>query len=59
ALGRSSLVNKDVDAGRLVAPFDLAVAVDEAFYLIAPSDGVVPGDATHFVDWLVDTANAK
>ncbi|MGL5012230.1 MAG: LysR substrate-binding domain-containing protein, partial [Paracoccaceae bacterium] len=35
ALGRSSLVNKDVDAGRLVAPFDLAVAVDEAFYLIA------------------------
>jgi LysR family transcriptional regulator, glycine cleavage system transcriptional activator len=53
ALGRSSLVAHDLRSGRLVAPFDLAVPVGEAFYLITPFDDVLQGDAKLFVDWLI------
>jgi LysR family transcriptional regulator, glycine cleavage system transcriptional activator len=57
ALGRSSLVGKELQSGRLVAPFQLAVPVEEAFYLIMPAHGALPLDAKLFVDWLVSLAN--
>jgi LysR family transcriptional regulator, glycine cleavage system transcriptional activator len=56
ALGRSSLVAKDLQSGRLVAPFKLAVAVDEAFYLITPTNSKLSGHAAQFVNWLVGSA---
>ena len=59
ALGRTSLMGKDLQSGRLVAPFDLAVPVDEAFYLIQPRHRPVPHDAEAFVDWLVTLTGSK
>jgi LysR family transcriptional regulator, glycine cleavage system transcriptional activator len=57
ALGRSSLLTADLAAGRLVAPFDLAVPVDEAFYLVVPSYDTLQTDAQVFVDWMIRVAN--
>ncbi len=59
ALGRSSLIGTEIQSGRLVAPFELAVPVDEAFYLITPAHGVLSLDASLFVDWLVTQANQQ
>jgi LysR family transcriptional regulator, glycine cleavage system transcriptional activator len=53
ALGRASLVGNDLSSGRLVAPFDLAVPVDEAFYLLVPVDEALPDDGRLFVEWLM------
>jgi LysR family transcriptional regulator, glycine cleavage system transcriptional activator len=53
ALGRSSLIDQEIRSGRLIAPFDLAVPVDEAFYLITPTQSAMPHDAGLFVDWLM------
>ena len=58
ALGRSSLIVKDLQAGRLIAPFDLAMPVEEAFYLIKPAHGVFAPDANLFADWLITCAKA-
>jgi LysR family transcriptional regulator, glycine cleavage system transcriptional activator len=58
ALGRSSLVSTDLQSGRLIAPFDVAVAIDEAFYLIVPTHDALEPDARRFVDWLVGVADA-
>jgi LysR family transcriptional regulator, glycine cleavage system transcriptional activator len=59
ALGRTSLAGKDVGLGRLVAPFQLAVPVDEAFYLMTPVDGELPVDARLFVAWLLAKAQSS
>jgi LysR family transcriptional regulator, glycine cleavage system transcriptional activator len=59
ALGRSSLVEKEIRSGRLVAPFELTVPVDEAFYLIRPAHGGLPHDANLFADWLTAAATAS
>ncbi len=59
ALGRTSLAGKDVGLGRLVAPFALAVPVDEAFYLMTPVEGGLPADARLFVAWLLAQAQAS
>ena len=56
ALGRTSLAEKELQTGRLVMPFELAVPVDEAFYLIIPAHDVLPDDGKLFVDWLVRSA---
>jgi LysR family transcriptional regulator, glycine cleavage system transcriptional activator len=53
ALGRSSLVEKELQSGRLVAPFKLAVPVDEAFYLIRPAYNAASDDANLFADWMI------
>jgi LysR family glycine cleavage system transcriptional activator len=58
ALARSSMVQPYYDSGRLVRPFDLAVPLEEAFYLIAPQDGSAHPDARVFRDWMLDTAAA-
>jgi LysR family transcriptional regulator, glycine cleavage system transcriptional activator len=56
ALGRASLIGKDLQSGRLVAPFELVVPVDEAFYLIRPAHGGLSSDAKLFAEWLVALA---
>jgi LysR family transcriptional regulator, glycine cleavage system transcriptional activator len=58
ALGRASLVGKDLQSGRLVAPFALAVPIEEAFYLIAPTHDRLPDDGKLFVAWMIGTASA-
>jgi LysR family glycine cleavage system transcriptional activator len=56
ALGRSSLAGHALGSGRLIAPFPLAVPIDEAFYLVRPTGEPRHPDAAGFTDWLVATA---
>lgn len=56
ALGRSSLATHALAMGRLIAPFGLAVPIDEAFHLIEPAGNSRHPDATQFVDWLLSKA---
>lgn len=55
-LGRRSMADKERRGGRLVRPFDLALPIDEAFYLIAPETGPQHPDARLFRDWLLQEA---
>jgi LysR family transcriptional regulator, glycine cleavage system transcriptional activator len=56
ALGRTSMAAKELVSGRLVRPFDLAVAVREAFFLLMPQLGMAHPDAAVFRDWLLAEA---
>lgn len=56
ALGRKSLAAQSLESGRLVAPFDIEVPIDEAFHLIVPTGGTTHPDADGFVEWLLSTA---
>ena len=58
ALGRSSMTAAELEAGTLVAPFDLALPVKEAFYLLRPSEGAEHPDTGLFRDWLLAEAEA-
>ncbi|WP_322415572.1 LysR substrate-binding domain-containing protein [Mesorhizobium huakuii] len=53
ALGRSSLAGHALASGRLIAPFPLAVPIDEAFHLIQPAGSSRHPDAPLFVEWLL------
>lgn len=53
ALGRSSLAGKERRSGRLVAPFDLEVPINEAFYLLQSMEGDPHPDAEAFKSWLL------
>jgi DNA-binding transcriptional LysR family regulator len=56
ALGRKSLSGTVESSGRLVAPFDLEVPIDEAFHLIAPIAAGGHPDAATFVEWITSAA---
>ncbi|MGL6208781.1 MAG: LysR substrate-binding domain-containing protein [Paracoccaceae bacterium] len=56
ALGRASLSRRERASGRLVAPFDLELPIDEAFYLLEPIGAKVHPDAPQFVAWLTKAA---
>jgi LysR family transcriptional regulator, glycine cleavage system transcriptional activator len=52
AMGRSSMIGKDLASGRLVAPFPLAVPVAEGFHLISREGA----QAAVFRAWLMECA---
>ncbi|MEF3046454.1 LysR substrate-binding domain-containing protein [Pseudotabrizicola sp. L79] len=52
ALGRSSLVQGYLASGRLIAPFDLTVPIEEAFWLLEPKLADPHPDVGLLVDWL-------
>jgi LysR family transcriptional regulator, glycine cleavage system transcriptional activator len=56
ALGRRSMSAKDLASGRLARPFDLALPVEECFYLVAPDHGPAHPDAGLFRDWLLQAS---
>jgi LysR family transcriptional regulator, glycine cleavage system transcriptional activator len=58
ALGRSSLLEKELASGRLVLPFADRVPIDEAFHLISPDDGLDHPDAETLRAWLLQEATA-
>ncbi|WP_085125491.1 LysR substrate-binding domain-containing protein [Tistlia consotensis] len=58
-LGRSSMSAGVLASGRLVAPFELSVEVEEAFHLLSPLDGREHADAAGFRAWLLDEAAAE
>jgi LysR family glycine cleavage system transcriptional activator len=53
ALGRKSLAGHALASGRVIAPFDLAVPIDEAFHLLRPAGNSRHPDAALFADWLL------
>lgn len=57
ALGRTSMVTKELVSERLVRPFDLAVPIREAFFVLSPEAGVAHPDAALFRDWLLAQAH--
>ncbi len=58
ALGRRSLALRELQTGRLVRPFDLAVPIREAFHLVRPEGGKEHPHAARFRDWLLDQAGS-
>jgi LysR family transcriptional regulator, glycine cleavage system transcriptional activator len=59
AMGRTSLVQKELQSGRLIAPFALQVPVSEAFYLIASEPENNSRNATLFKDWILQETKAN
>lgn len=58
ALGRTPLVDPDLEAGRLVAPFDLRVRTPGMYWLVAPVE-TADGDAlSAFREWLARQCDA-
>jgi LysR family glycine cleavage system transcriptional activator len=56
ALAKRTLAQDDIDAGRLVAPFQIATAVDFAYYVVYPkAKGRLP-QVKAFVAWLTAEA---
>ncbi len=53
ALGRSSMIDKELHTGRLVAPFSLAVPVDEGFHLVSRDNAQ---QARVFREWVLGMA---
>lgn len=58
ALGRSVLVRGDLDAGRLVRPFDVALGAEFAYHLVYPPDLENAPKIEVFRNWLLATAGA-
>jgi LysR family glycine cleavage system transcriptional activator len=58
ALAKRALAQADLDAGRLVAPFQIATAVDFAYYVVHPkAKGRLP-QVKAFVAWITAQAAA-
>jgi LysR family transcriptional regulator, glycine cleavage system transcriptional activator len=56
ALGRQSISSHARETGDLVAPFELSVPIDEAFYLLQPLDSDIHPHASLFIDWITALA---
>jgi LysR family glycine cleavage system transcriptional activator len=54
-IGRSTYVDDDLKAGRLVAPFDLRLKSDLGFYLVTPVETAHSKKVEAFRMWLIDT----
>ncbi|MFM8376476.1 MAG: LysR substrate-binding domain-containing protein, partial [Phenylobacterium sp.] len=58
ALAKRTLAQDDLDAGRLVAPLQIATAVDFAYYLVHPkAKGRLP-QVKAFINWITAEADA-
>jgi LysR family glycine cleavage system transcriptional activator len=58
ALAKRTLAQADLDAGRLIAPLQIATAVDFAYYLVHPkAKGRLP-QVKAFIGWIVAEAEA-
>lgn len=56
ALGRSSMLERELESGRLIKPFGLELLIDEGFFLVAPEQGARHPDAAVFRNWLLSEA---
>jgi LysR family transcriptional regulator, glycine cleavage system transcriptional activator len=56
ALGRFHLVETDIAAGRLVAPFDTVLPQDAGYYVVAPEVTAETAKIVRFRDWLIASA---
>ena len=55
ALGRTALVKGDLAAGRLVAPFDISLPIEAAYYVVAPKQTADLPRIKAFREWLITT----
>jgi LysR family transcriptional regulator, glycine cleavage system transcriptional activator len=53
ALGRTSMIGKELSSGRLAAPFALAVPVEEGFHLVSRENAQNARQAEVFREWLL------
>lgn len=59
ALGRSVLVQEDLNAGRLVRPFPLRLPAFHSYWIVTPK-GVEPrSEVREFIDWLIAEAQSR
>ena len=58
ALAKQTLAQADLDAGRLAVPFDIATAVDFAYYIVHPKAKGRLSQVKAFVAWLLAEAEA-
>ena len=56
ALGRTRLVEADLAAGRLVAPFDLVLPQDAGYYVVSPVATAESAKVALFRRWLIASA---
>ena len=56
ALGGVSFVTQDVAAGRLARPFELAIEIDAAYYIVCPPAALDRRKVRNFRDWLLEEA---
>ncbi len=55
SLGRTALVEGDLAAGRLVAPFDISSPIEAAYYVVAPEQTADRPKIEAFREWLIST----
>jgi len=58
ALGRTALVEGDLATGQLVAPFDMSLPVEAAYYVVAPEETADRPKVAAFREWLITTLGA-
>ncbi len=56
ALGRTHLVEADIAAGRLIAPFDVLLPQDAGYYIVTPEATADAPKIKLFREWLVQSA---
>jgi len=56
ALGRFHLVEADIAAGRLIAPFDMILPQDAGYYVVTPEATADTVKIARFRDWLIASA---
>jgi LysR family glycine cleavage system transcriptional activator len=59
ALGRTTLVARDLAEGRLVRPFGEALAYDFAYYIVHREDDRTKPAIVAFKDWLLTEAELE
>ncbi|SHO54716.1 transcriptional regulator GcvA [Vibrio quintilis] len=59
ALGNNVLAQPEVDAGRLVAPFDKVLMTDNAFYLVCHETQAHTGRIATFRNWMLNRARQE
>jgi LysR family glycine cleavage system transcriptional activator len=57
AMGGAHLVEADIAAGRLVAPFDTELPQDAGYYVVTPAATAEVSKIALFRDWLIASAN--
>jgi LysR family glycine cleavage system transcriptional activator len=56
AVGRTTYVKDDIENGRLVVPFDIALPADAGFYLVSPDTRASTPKLIAFRNWLIGAA---
>ncbi len=56
ALGRTALIAEDLAAGRLIKPFELALAAEWAYYIVYPPRALARPKVAAFRNWLLAEA---